>query len=551
MAALWLCNPSTMKNMSKTILLIFISSILSIPVNAQNRSADTIALLDGLFKNWSVYTPGAAIAVQKDGEMIYSKAFGMANLEHGVENEPQTIFEAGSVSKQFTAASLLLLVIDGKISLDDDVRKFVPELPEYDEVIKIRHLLNHTSGLKDWGSIASVTGWPRTTRVYTQDFARDFIFRQTGLNNVPGEEYIYSNSNYTLLVTIVERISGQSLAEFTEERIFKPLGMENTLWRDNFKKIVPGRAVAYSRSGEEEYLQNMPFENTYGHAALLTTTADLITWNEGWLKEKLGGKELSALRVEKGKLLSGKEIPYAAAVFVDEFNGFTEISHSGATAGYRAWLATYPEKDLSVAYLSNDAGVSPVSMGKQIAAIFLGKEEQHQAENHDLALSPDELQIKEGLFKNVNSYDLLELEFKGEALFRGNNQLQAISSDTLYTDQTKYIFNGDELLVTTSTDPLIYKKLEKWEPEKTAFSEFTGTYSSTEAAGELEIEIKQGDLYGVLTPAVSEKITPSFNDAFYSGRSKLYEFIRDEKGKITGLNISIPRAENIYFRKEN
>lgn len=532
----------------KFLLLPVFCLVLSFQAAAQSPSADTLALIDKLFEDWNYETPGAAIAIGRNGEMLYNKAFGMANLEHSVKNTPETIFEAGSVSKQFTAAALLLLVMDGKISLDADVRKHVPELPDYGEVIKIRHLLNHTSGLKDWGSIASITGWPRTTRVYTQDYARDFIFRQSGLNHSPGEEYIYSNSNYTLLVTIVERISGQTLPEFTEERIFKPLGMKSTRWRNNFKEIVPGRAEAYNKSNGKYFL-NMPFENTYGHAALLTTVEDLVTWNESWIKEKLGGKELSAMRVEKGILLSGKEIPYAAAVMVNEINGLTEISHSGSTAGYRAWLASYPDKQLTVAYLSNDGSVSPVTMGKKVAEIFLGKEEKPEIPTDSLSLTTEVLKQKEGFFKNVNSYDLLELKFEDQKLVLGNVPLKAISEDTLVRGHTQYIFRGDQLLVTTSTDPLVYKRTEKWEPAETALPQFTGHYSSVEAAGNVEFEIREGKLTAILTPSESEKLTPSFPDAFYAGRNKLYEFVRDEKGEIKGINISVSRAEKVYFEK--
>lgn len=534
-------------NLKPVFLLLFFAS-LYLPVSAQTPSADTINQIDEIFKDWNSGTPGAAIAVQRNGEMIYSKAFGMANLEHFVNNTPETIFEAGSVSKQFTAAALLLLVMDGKISLDDDVRKYVPELPDYGDTIKIRHLLNHTSGLKDWGSVASITGWPRSTRVYTQDYAQDFILRQTGLNYAPGEEYLYSNSNYTLLVTIVERLSGQTLPEFTKERIFEPLGMESTSWRNNFREIIPGRAEGYNKNNGE-YLLNMPFENTYGHAALLTTTEDLIIWNESWMKERLGGKELSDLRVEKGILTSGKEIPYAAAVFVNDINGLIEISHSGATAGYRAWLATYPQESLSVAYLSNDGSVSPVSMGKKVAEVFLGKEERQLEVLDSLSLSPDVLKQKEGLFKNENSYDLLELKLEDQSLMIGNIPLQAISPDTLVRGGTQYIFKDDQLFVTTSTDPLVYKRTEKWEPEEESLNQFTGHYSSTEAAGNMEFEIKEGKLIALLTPSTSEKLTPSFPDAFYAGRNKLYQFVRDEKGEIHGLNISVSRAENIYFER--
>lgn len=535
----------------KSLLVILLIGITSWSVGAQDgqeQEKDTLALIDALFENRSIHTPGGALFIQKNGETRYNKAFGMANLEHGVPNAPETIFEAGSVSKQFTAAALLLLAVEDKLSLDDDIREYLPELPDYGETITIRHLLNHTSGLKDWGSVAAIGGWPRTSRVYNQDLARDYIFRQNGLNNIPGEEYIYSNSNYTLLTTIVERVTNCSLPEFTEARIFTPLGMSSTSWRDDFREIVPGRAVGYRGAGES-FSINMPFENTYGHAALLTTTADLMLWNESWLAHRLGGKELSDLRVEQGRLLDGSQISYAAAVMIGEVNGYTEISHSGATAGYRAWLATYPEAGLSVAFLGNDAGVSPVRIGKRVAELFLGKEEESSPayEARDLAL---ELLIeKEGLFKDQNSHRLVELQVKDKGLYMGNSQLNAVSPDTLFRNHTTFVFNGDQLLVTTPSARETYNRVQPWTPDASDLEQYTGNYNSQEAAGELELKLKEGALYSQLLPSSGEALSPSFSDAFYAGRGKLYEFVRDDQGRVKGLNISVTRARNVYFEK--
>jgi CubicO group peptidase (beta-lactamase class C family) len=233
-------------------------------------------------------------------------------------------------------------------------------------------MLAHTSGIKDWGSVAVFGGWPRGTRAYTNDHAREIIFRQKSLNFPPGTEYSYSNSNYTLLTELVQRVSKQSLTAFTRERIFKPIGMTKTTWRDDFRDIVPDRAVAYQKRGTG-YAQEMPFENTHGHAALLTTTRDLLTWLRYWANNKFGEK-LGKMREHQGITNDGQTISYAeGAVRITDFNGVREVAHSGATAGYRAWLAYYPAKDLSVVYLSNDAGTVPTSsIGKRVAEIFLG-----------------------------------------------------------------------------------------------------------------------------------------------------------------------------------
>jgi len=333
---------------------------------------DTLKRIDSIFVSFNDQTPGASLTISRGGKVLYQKAFGMADLEHQVPARPETIFEAGSVSKQLTATSVLMLIKAGKVGLDDDVRKFIPELPVYSKTIKVRHLLNHTSGLKDWGVIAGIGGWPRGSRVYTNDRALEYITKQTTLNHTPGEEYIYSNSNYTLLTFIAERVSGEKLDEFTRKNIFEPLKMKHTLWRDDFKAIVKDRAIGYDQSSGK-YVTDMPFENTYGHAALLTTSCDLDIWNASWRNSPLGGAELLKLRTEQGILNNGEKISYAGGVMIDNYNGHPSVTHSGATAGYRAWLAYYPKEDLSVAYLSNHGVFSTSGVGNSVAKIFFGE----------------------------------------------------------------------------------------------------------------------------------------------------------------------------------
>jgi len=315
--------------------------------------------------------PGVAVAVSLEGRVIYNKAFGLSNLEFPIPNTTETIFECGSVSKQFTAAAILLLAQKGKLSLNDDVRKHIPELPQYDAPITIQHLLNHTSGLKDWGALYSLTGWPRTTRTYTQYLSFDIVFRQKSLNFTPGNKYSYSNSNYVMLVLIVERVSEKSLADFTNEELFKPLEMTKTQWRDNFREIVPGRAVAYSvKNGA--FFQDMPFEDVHGPGGLLTTTGDLLKWNRLLETNEIFNAHIVQLRITPGLLNDGSSSGYAAGLMIGEWNGYNEISHSGSTAGYRAWLAWYPDKKLSVVILSNYSAFNPTLAGRAIASVFLG-----------------------------------------------------------------------------------------------------------------------------------------------------------------------------------
>lgn len=361
--------------MKKTIalLLFIVTGIGTIPLLQAQSFQDTIKQVDSLLLQYRADEPGASLTVSRKGQVIFQKHVGISNMEYNIPITDSTIFEAGSVSKQFTATAILLLVQDGKINLDDPVKKHIPELPDYPETITVRHLMNHTSGLKDWGSLAGLGGWPRGTREYTNDLALDYIIKQPTLNHVPGGEYIYSNSNYTLLTIIAERLSGQKLPDFTQERILGPLGMVNTSWRDDHKKVVKGRATGYSES-KKGFETDMPFENTYGHAALLTTTKDLDTWNRSWANSPLGNDELLHLRTATGMLNDGTPITYASAVMVDSFLSHPRVYHTGSTAGYRALLTYYPNEDLSIAFLSNNSSTNVSDINKGLAAIFFGKD---------------------------------------------------------------------------------------------------------------------------------------------------------------------------------
>src|SRR5687768_1061343 len=282
--------------------------------------------------------PGCAAAVSLNGDVVFEKAFGLADLEHNVQNTTQTIFESGSVAKQFTAAALVLLQQDGKLSLDDPVRKHIPELPDYGSPLTIRHLLNHTSGLRDWGAVLSLTGAGRGERVISQDLALDVITRQKALDFTPGAEYSYSNSGYNLAAIIVERVSKQKFPAFVEERLFKPLGMKSSSWRDDYQRLVPGRAQAYSRPGPNgPWRLNMPIMNVYGNGGMLTTVGDWLKSNAMLDSRSMGAPLVDALETQ-GVLNNGRKISYALGLVVDSYKGLKDVSHGGSTAGYQTFL---------------------------------------------------------------------------------------------------------------------------------------------------------------------------------------------------------------------
>ncbi|HXG86752.1 MAG TPA: serine hydrolase domain-containing protein [Vicinamibacterales bacterium] len=326
--------------------------------------------VDRLFAKWTTSTPGCAVGVAVGGRPVLAKAYGMADLEHDVPNRPETVFEAGSLSKQFTAMAILLLMKDGKLSLDDPVRTYVPELPDYGAPLTIRHMLTHTSGLRDWGSIAAVGGWPRTTREYTHAHVLEIVARQKTLNFPPGTQWSYSNTGFNLAAIIVSRVSGLSFAEFSTQRIFAPLGMTHTSWRDDHTRIVKGRAIAYAADGAS-YRIEMPFENVHGNGGLLTTVGDLLKWNENYVAPIVGDPALLGEQQTPGRYNDGRALDYALGLFVNIHRGMKNVYHSGATAGYRAHLNRFPAAHTSVAVLCNGSTGDATRSANAVSDLYL------------------------------------------------------------------------------------------------------------------------------------------------------------------------------------
>ena len=309
--------------------------------------------------------PGCAVAIDSADAVAYRGAFGMAELEYRQPIGVGSIFEAGSVSKQFTAAAVLLLEARGVLSLNDTLQKWFPEIPVYERPITIRHLMLHTSGLRDWGSVRSLAGWPRWTASYTHADALAIIARQRGLNHLPGDAYSYTNTGYNLLAMLVERAAKMRFTTFTAREFFEPLGMTHTSWRDDYRRIVPGRAQAYSRSAGEWRL-DMPFEHVFGNGGLLTTVEDLLRWNRALDEGRVGSPDVSAAMQRSGLFNDGKPVGYGGGLMTSAIRGVAAIHHGGSTAGYRAELARFPASGVSIAILCNRGDANPAALAVAI-----------------------------------------------------------------------------------------------------------------------------------------------------------------------------------------
>jgi CubicO group peptidase (beta-lactamase class C family) len=317
-------------------------------------------------------SPGCALGVYREGKIIYSKGYGLANLEESVAITPQSVFDIGSTSKQFTAASILLLEKQGKLSVNDDIRKYLPELPDYGQKITILNLLNHTSGLRDYLGLMEFAGI-NTDSVTTDEDALQIVVRQKALNFAPGSDWLYSNTGFFLLSVIVKRASGKTLREFAADNIFTPLQMTHTQYRDDHTSLIENRAMAYDpgEKGVGYSLDVSYFEQT-GDGAVHTSVEDLQKWDENFYSGQIGGKEFLAEIQEQGKLNSGKVLDYAKGLFHREYRGLHAVRHGGSWGGYRAELLRFPEQHFSVACLCNLGNANPEQRAERVADVYLG-----------------------------------------------------------------------------------------------------------------------------------------------------------------------------------
>jgi CubicO group peptidase (beta-lactamase class C family) len=355
------------------LLLIALSLFLAGSLPAQLGPAMR-ARIDSLFSPWNrTDSPGCALAVVHKGELIYKKGYGMADLEHGAPIDPQTVFYAGSVSKQFVAFCILLLEEEGKLNLEDDIRKHVQELPDYGRHISIRHLVHHTSGLRDYLHLWELSGRSYLDHI-PKEAALDLICRQEELNFPPGERYSYSNSGYFLLGLIIERISGKSLREYAHERIFAPLGMERSHFHDDLFQLIPDRAFGYQPGEEDGTFQNLFMRfDLVGSGGLYTTVEDLYKWDQNFYRNRLGkGRQelIEAMHVS-GALSSGEKTGYAFAQVIGQYRGLLTVSHTGSLGGYRALYQRFPEQEFSVIILSNLTSLDRQGAAEAIADLFL------------------------------------------------------------------------------------------------------------------------------------------------------------------------------------
>ena len=537
------------------------------PSQAQTARENLPAQIDRIFERWDRGgTPGCAVGVSEWGRTVYTRGYGMANLEYGVRIRPETIFESGSVAKQFTSAAIAFLAIDGKLSRQDPVRKYVPELPDFGVPITIQHFLNHTSGLRSQWPMLSLAGRPPGLAVHSVDEILELISQYKELNFKPGDEYLYNNTAFTLLGVIVQRVSGKSLNDFTQERFFKPLGMTHTQWRDDFTKIVPDRATGYRALSGGQFRTNMPFTNVIGNGGLLTTVGDLLIWNENLDRPRVGGQAMIDDMQKRGRLNDGFENEYAQGLTVTDYRGVREVSHGGATAGYQTFLARWPDQQLSVAVLCNTTGTNPGGYAHQVADLVLADRLKDVPVLKVVDVPAGALEQVAGIYRERATDAVLRVAWdKEKKTLRIGGQAVAPTGAGLLSggdgSRTVSVMSAaDSVNPTWPTSgpavrlidrdhrsrPRTWDREQPFMPMPAQLVAFTGDYVCEELGVTYTFYIESETLKVRFRPAQRFALTPVFQDAFEADGNTI-RFTRDAAGSVEGLRIFAGRVRHLRF----
>ena len=528
--------------------------LFAVPLFAAPVSPELAAKIDQLFARWNhPNTPGVIVAIARTGETIYSRGYGMANLEHGIPLTPATITESGSVAKQFTAAAVVLLAQRGQLSLEDPVRKYLPELSaDLACKITVRMLLNHTSGLRDIHGLNDLLGRPSYTAMHDNAEVLRIMSRQKQLNFEPGSEYLYCNAAYVLASIIVQRASGQSFGTFCEEHIFRPRGMSHTHWREDFSALILGRATGYKLLGSANYGVDAPYSNIIGNGGLLFTVEDLLKWNAG-LDETSGEWGMVARTLQTpSRLNNGRTIDYGLGLVIDDFAGLREVSHGGSTSGYKTFLARIPERQLSFALLGNAAEFNPTPVAQELVRLVLDL--PTAANPAGISIPDAATKTFAGLYHCVLTDDLMTLTVTDGKLRLRSTVLVPTAPGTFVSasEGTTFVFTESSprrLTVTTRNGTADYSAVTAAHPSTTTLAEYAGVYRSEELEVADTVSVNGGHLVVERWPRVPVEAKPTMADGFWFGPEWHATFTRDSNGAVNGYELTNGRCRRVRFTR--
>jgi len=558
------------------IVLVVLIAILWSPWHAAVASNldSLIVRVDRLFAEWDKPgSPGCALGVIQDGKLIFARGYGMANLEYDIPITPKSVFRIGSTSKQFTAMCMALLEEQGKCSLDDDIRTYLPEIPVYDRPITIRHLIHHTSGVRDYLTLMSLAGM-RDDDYLVDGEVLDLIARQKSLNFTPGDDRLYSNSGYFLLSVIVKRVSGQTLREFAREHIFEPLGMANTHFHDDHTMIVTHRASGYLPTEDGGFRICMTTLDMVGDGGVFTSVDDLTKWDTNFYDNRLGsgGEGLIRRMLETGHLNNGEPFTYAMGLNVGEYRGLKMISHGGAFVGFRAEMIRFPEQRFSIICLANLGTFQPTRLARRVADIFLADVFPETSEEKTttpdeasfIPVSPKNLKKLVGLYHQPETHDMWNVFLQEDKLFTKVNGGQPLELAALSKTAFVPVQFPSALTVTFKAQkPRMLLEVQRGDGEPTAYEAmdavdvpedrlagYTGNYFSDELMVTYRVVKEEGRLFlrheNEHKDYPKEPLEPTLTDWFVVAGMGVH-FIRDAKDAVTGFSLNAGRVKDIRF----
>ena len=534
--------------MKQKIFSVLFFSFLFHIANAQ--LADSLTKkVDSIFSDYDkINSPGCALAVLKDGKIIYEKAYGMSNLEYNIAINPTSIFHVASISKQFTAAAIIKLSLEGKLSLNDDIRKYIPEVPDFGHIITFNNLIHHTSGIRDQWDLQRLAGW-RDDDLITEKDILNMLSRQKSLNFLPGEEYLYCNTGFTLVGIAVKNIAGVSLRNYADSVFFKPLGMTSTHFHSDHSEITPNRTSAYFKDDKGKWKISIPVFDNYGATSLFTTVEDLAKWDENFYNKKIGGDAFIKSMLLKGELNDGKKQTYASGLLISTYKGYKTEGHGGADAGYRSNLLRFPDEHFSIILFANLANINTSSLSFKVADLFL---KDKSIRDPVFKVDSNILKGWAGDYFDRNAQSIMRLNFENEKLVAGSTELIPYKNSVFTNRSTTFIFSGDTSntkleIKTTGLKTQTYYKVRKIKLSTFELQEYQGDFYSAELDTKYNLSVKESSLVIKIPRNDEIKISPFIKDTFADGL--IIRFSRDKKNIVDGFFLTTGRVRNLYFEK--
>jgi len=549
--------------------LLVLGAVLSLPslpllaaeaTHSAARLDDAVVKqIDVVFAEWdNTRSPGCVVGVSRGGQVVFARGYGMSNLEYDVPNTPDSILNIASISKQFTAAAVALLVADGKLSWSDDIRRYVPELPDYGHTITLAHLAHHTSGLRDYLVLLRMAGW-REDDVITEADALTIAARQRALNFPPGEEYLYCNTGFILLAVVVKRVSGESLRDFAAARIFKPLGMNATHFHNDHTEVVRGRTSAYQPRPGGRWAISIPVFDIYGAGNLFTTVSDLLKWEQNFVEPRVGGRAFVEAMLVSGRLNNGTATGYSLGLVTTKPRGVVEVGHDGVNAGYRSQVVRFPEHDLAIAVFCNLSTMQPGLLTRKVAEIVLGPG-VFDPLPPAVAMSEQELKALEGAYWNELTDEVRRFSIKdGKLMAAGSSDaLVPIGGGRFRAGETSAqiafpaVASGgvQELHVLSPRLPVAkFKRVVAPTQTREELAAFVGAFFSSELEATFRVVVTDdGKLERRSARGEPMTLQPLMRDTFTSFNGT-FTFTRGTGGTVTGLTISNGRVRRLALTR--